>query len=261
MLALLVLVIALTVWAVVAGTSGDTKNSAGGGGGRTPPATITPSAGPSDPPAVTERPGGAGGGTGSPGGDHGGGGGTGSTGGGDGNEDGGSGDSSGTAGTGGGGGAGAGGAGAGGTGSGGNQPAGASVPSCLPGSVKTAVHSVKNSYEPGETPRFELVVTNRGGKGCKVDFGQDAAVLTITKTPADKRLWSSGDCPESRASDLILVPAHGTSTRTFSWDRRPSEPQCATPAAGGKAGTGTYLVEGTVPGLSKARVSFRIDAS
>lgn len=262
MLALFAVTVALIAWAVVSGTSGTKKNGADGDGGRKPPATITPSDGPSGPPAVTDRPGGTGGtgGDGGSGEDDGGGSGSG---GGSAGEDGGTGDTSGAAGSAGAGeDGGTGGGGTGGGGAGGNQPAGATVPSCTPGAVTVSVRSVRNSYEPGEDPRFELVVTNTGAKGCKVDFGQDAAVLTITATPSDKRLWSSGDCPKSRASDLILVPAKGKSTRTFSWDRERSAPSCETPGAGSaKAGAGTYLVEAKVPGLPQARVSFRIESS
>jgi hypothetical protein len=39
------------------------------------------------------------------------------------------------------------------------------------------------------------------------------------------------------------------------WDRKPSAPECATPAAG-SAGAGTYLVEAQASGFAKAQISF-----
>ena len=258
MLAIFALTVGLIVWAVVSVVSGDDDDNRANGNkdGRKPPATITPSAGPSDPPAVTERPGGTGG-SGEPGEEDGGGSGGGS---GDGS---GSGDGTTSGSDAGSGGAGGDSAAGGPGGAGANQPAGASVPDCDPSRVTVTVRSIRNSYEPGEKPRFRVVVSNSGSTGCKVDFGQDATVITITEASSDQRFWSSGDCPRSRESDLILVPGHGTATRAFTWNLKASAPGCATPRGGpAKAGPGTYLVEAKVPGLKPARVSsFRIESS
>lgn len=251
MLCLLLLAVGLIVWAVVSGTSGDKKNNgAGGSDGRKPPMSITPSAGPAEPPAVTDRPGGTGGDTGN--------GGTsdGTT---AGEGDGGDGDSSPAADSGATEGAGDTGASADSAGAGGSQRAAAALPGCGQGSVKVAVRSASNSYEPGENPRFTLTITNDGGSACKVDLGQVATVLTINGTSDSKRLWSSGDCPTNRAANLVQVPSGGISQRTFEWNRTRTAPGCpAREGRSAKAGAGTYVVEAKVPGLALARVSFVI---
>ncbi|WP_344384844.1 hypothetical protein [Streptomyces thermolineatus] len=256
---LLALVIALAVWAVMAGGGGDDTN-AGGTDRPTPAPSITPGPGSSSP-AVTERPGGGLPGGGGDGGSDGSGGdaeGSGDTGGsgGGGGEDGENADGTPGSGSGGGIGSGSGGKGAG-SGSGGSQAA-ASLPGCDADDVRLRLRSVKNSYEPGEKPEFELTATN-SGRDCRIDVGPTAAVVTITDVD-DDRVWSSKDCPKSRAAVLLRVPADGSTVHTFEWDRRGSSPKCATPS-GAKAAPGTYLVKVDVPGLGTKRVSFVLAAS
>ncbi|GAA2501902.1 hypothetical protein GCM10010406_43000 [Streptomyces thermolineatus] len=259
MACLLALVIALAVWAVMAGGGGDDTN-AGGTDRPTPAPSITPGPGSSSP-AVTERPGGGLPGGGGDGGSDGSGGdaeGSGDTGGsgGGGGEDGENADGTPGSGSGGGIGSGSGGKGAG-SGSGGSQAA-ASLPGCDADDVRLRLRSVKNSYEPGEKPEFELTATN-SGRDCRIDVGPTAAVVTITDVD-DDRVWSSKDCPKSRAAVLLRVPADGSTVHTFEWDRRGSSPKCATPS-GAKAAPGTYLVKVDVPGLGTKRVSFVLAAS
>ncbi|MGP3984618.1 hypothetical protein [Streptomyces sp. KR80] len=236
-LSVVALLALLIVWAVSFAGSGGRDSDGKGSDGNGPVESITP--GPSSSgPAISERPGGreesgdtsSGGNTGgSNGGD---------SGGGDGEDGGDSGAS----------------AGAGGSGSG--VPAGTSLPDCTSAAVKLTVRSVKNSYGPGEKPKFRIVAENSAGTTCKVDFGDKAAVMTITLAGDDDPLWASDDCPE-QAELLLQVPAHGQTSRTVVWDRKPSEPECATPSAS-SAKPGTYLVEVEAAGLPTARVSFAL---
>ncbi|MFG2306540.1 hypothetical protein [Actinacidiphila glaucinigra] len=235
-LLLLALLTVLVVWAVNSRDSGG--NSANGPDGRSPAPSITP--GPSaSGPLNSSRPGGSvgGGGGGDDGGDA---------------SDGGSGDSgaSGAAGTGGSGGSGS----DGGNGGGGAQlPAGSSLPDCGSG-VTLNVRSTDNAYEPGERPRFTLTATNTSATACKLDFGPDSAVLTITDVN-DHHVWASDDCPKSRAPYLLQVPAGGSTSYDVEWDRRTSSPRCATPK-GATAPYGTYLLEVKLPGRSAKQTSF-----
>ncbi|MFK0293128.1 hypothetical protein ACIQU6_21985 [Streptomyces sp. NPDC090442] len=245
-LAVAVLLIALVVWILTLG-GGDEKtaNEGKGAQGSGPAASITPGPAPSGP-AISQKPGGrdesgAGGASGSGGGTAGG-----AVGGGSGGS---------------GGGSAAGGAGSGGTPigqpAGGDAPvaAGASLPNCASGTVELALRSLKDSYAPDETPKFELKVTNSGGAACKVDLGRKATVLTINDATADDRVWASDDCPSNSSPALLQVPAKGTVTRTVEWDRRASGPQCATPSAAAVP-AGKYLIEAKVPGLTAAKTSF-----
>ncbi|MCB5911455.1 hypothetical protein [Streptomyces pinistramenti] len=230
----------LVVWLLnLGGDSGRTGTESKGHGGSGPATSITP--GPSSTgPAISQKPGGR-------------------------DESGsGEGDGDGTgSGGGSGGGSGAAGAGSGGSGGapigtgtgGGAVAAGGSLANCGDGSTELALHSVKDSYRPGEKPKFELTVKNSAGADCKVDLGGKAAVLTITDTAGDDPVWASDDCPAGSAAALVKIPAHGSLQRTVEWDRRASAPKCATPSAAAVP-AGKYLIEAEVPGLSAARTSF-----
>ncbi|QEU92702.1 hypothetical protein CP970_18920 [Streptomyces kanamyceticus] len=248
LLSLLGLLVLLVVWVVVSGGGGG-KNSADGPGGNGPATSITP--GPSESgPAISEHPGGrdeSSEGSGSSGSGSGSDSGSGSGGG-----------SGGSEGSGSGGGGGSDDGAKGGGGSGDRLPAGSSLPNCASGDVKLKVRSVQNTYEIGEKPKFELIADNSGSKACKLDLGGKGTVLTITQADGDKDFWSSEDCPAGGGSLLLRVPADGRVTHAVEWDRRASEPQCATPAAG-TAAPGTYLVEAKAPGLGAARASFVLE--
>ncbi|MFF2811053.1 hypothetical protein ACFVT2_28515 [Streptomyces sp. NPDC058000] len=249
-LAVVVLLAVLVVWVLTMGGSDEkTANEGKGPQGSGPAASITPGPAPSGP-AISQKPGGrdesgAGGASGSSGG-------SGSGSGGGAGSDGGSGGS--------GGGSGAGGAGSGGTpigraAGGDTVAAGPSLPNCGADTVKLTLKSGKNSYAPNDKPKFELTVQNSGGAACKVDLGRKAAVLTITDTAGDDRVWASDDCSTGAGPALLQVPAKGAVTRTVEWDRRASGPQCATPSAAAVP-AGTYLIEAKVPGLTAVHTSF-----
>ncbi|WP_414168328.1 hypothetical protein ACMATS_16800 [Streptoverticillium reticulum] len=132
------------------------------------------------------------------------------------------------------------------------------LPDCAPGSVKLAVRSVKDSYGPGEKPKFEVVVENTGGSACKVDFGAAAAQLKITNTVGDDHVWASDDCPRGTSSLFVELPGSGETKRTLEWDRKRSVPQCATPSGSQTAGPGTYRVEVKVAGVTE-KVDFKLE--
>ncbi|MER6354853.1 hypothetical protein ABT186_24305 [Streptomyces sp. NPDC001634] len=232
----------LIVWVVTSSGSSGGKNKADGSNGNRPTSSITP--GPSGTgPAISQHPGGrdessGGTGSGSPGSSSGSDGSGGSGSGSGGSDDGANGSGSG--------------------GSSGNQlPAGAgsSLPNCTASAVQLTLQSVHNTYAPGDTPTFELIAKNSSGSDCKVDLGPKSAVLTITQTGSDDKVWSSADCPSGSGSVLFRVPANDHVTYTVKWDRKPSAPNCATPPAG-SASAGTYLVEAKAPGFAKVQTSF-----
>ncbi|MFK0160638.1 hypothetical protein ACIQVK_52455 [Streptomyces sp. NPDC090493] len=253
----------LIVWVVTSGGGGGKKGD-DGANGKNPVSTITP--GPSGSgPAISQAPGGRDGSGGS-----GSGGGSGSTSGSSSGSTSGSGDDGGSsAGSGGGTSAGSGGSG-GSSGSGGDVTSGSggtvaslpgtsSLPNCTAGSVALTLRSLHNSYSPEQTPTFELTAKSTSSSDCKIDLGPKNAVLTITQASADDTYWSSADCPKTAASRWYRVPSGSSITYTLKWDRKPSAPQCATPAAG-SAGTGTYLLEATAAGFTKAQASFVLAA-
>lgn len=250
LLSLIGLMALLVVWVLTMGGGGK-NDGADGPSGSGPATSITP--GPSSSgPAISENPGGRdesgddGDGDSGSGGS---GGGSGDSAGADGSGDSGGGDGSGSD------------DGAkGGGGSGGQLPAGSSLPNCVSGDVKLKLRSVHNRYEIGEKPKFELVAQNSAGKACKVDLGGKKTVLTITQADGDKEIWSSADCPAGGGSLLLRVPGDGRVTHTVEWDRRGSEPNCATPSAG-SASPGTYLVEAKSPGLGSVKTSFVLEDS
>ncbi len=266
-LCLIVLLALLTVWAVTSG-DGDGKKANDAANGAAPAPSITPGPGGTGP-AISQQPGGR-----DESGDSGG---TGDAGTGDGSGDSagdgtGSGSGSGTdAGTGSGDGSGsagsgtpgkngdtdgAGGDGGAGTGAGQRVPAGSALPDCPAGSLELTLRSAKLTYEPGEKPRFHLVVKNTSDADCKADLGPRAAVLKVSD-PQNDRLWASDDCPRPGDPVLLKLPARATITHTVEWDLRRSAPQCAT-APAGAAGPGNYLVEATLPGTKTVAAPFSL---
>ncbi len=242
-MSLLALLALLIVWAVGSG-GGNGDNDGGTPDGKGPAPSITP--GPTGSgPAISEDPGGrdesgdTGGGTG----------GAGDQGGTDAGAGGKNGEPAGGA---------AGGAANGGAGTPVRVPADSALPDCAPSTVQLTLRSVKNTYEPGERPKFELIAKNVSGTTCKVDFGPKAAVLTITEAGGDDEVWSSADCPSGPGSVLFRVPAKSGITHRVEWDRRQSAPRCATPPASA-ARPGTYLVEAKIPGLSVTPASFVLE--
>ncbi|MFC9855045.1 hypothetical protein [Streptomyces prasinus] len=256
-------VLALLIAWVVVFRGGDGGGHDNGANGKNPaPSTIAP--GPSSSgPAISQAPGGR-----DESGDEGSGGSSSGTGGaddgaddganGDSGDSGGGSDGDGESGSGAGGGSG-GGSGGGttaGVGAGDTLPAGSGLPDCTATAVKFSLRSVRNSYEPDETPTFRLTARNISGNDCKVDLGPKSAVLTITQANADDdTYWASDDCPKDAGSLVFRVPADDSITYTVKWDRKPSAPQCATPPAG-SAEAGTYLVEAKAPGFAKVQTSF-----
>ncbi|MFD8015762.1 hypothetical protein [Streptomyces sp. NPDC058955] len=151
---------------------------------------------------------------------------------------------------------GAGGDGGAGVGAGQRVPAGSPLPNCPVGSLELTLRSAKLTYEPGERPRFHLVVKNTSDADCKADLGPRAAVLKISD-PKNDRLWASDDCPRPGDPVLLKLPAGATITHTVEWDLRRSAPQCAT-APAGEAGPGNYLVEATVSGGKTVAAPFAL---
>jgi hypothetical protein len=244
LLSLIALLALLITWIVTAGGGGGTKN-ANGSDGKNPAPTITP--GPSSSgPAISQHPGGrddSGGGSG--GSDTGSGGGSGSAG------SSGSGDGSA-------GGSGSGSAG-GNVGTGDTLPVSSTLPNCSSSAVTLSLRSLHNSYSPDQTPTFELTAKNGSSTDCKVDLGPKSAVLSITPADGSDAFWSSADCPKGAGSLVFRVPAGQSITYTVKWDRKPSAPQCATPAAE-SAKAGTYLLEAKAPGFGKVQASFVLAA-
>lgn len=242
-LGVLALLALLAFWLLSLGSGGGSKDSADGpsdGKGGPTETTITPGPTPSGP-HYSERPGGRGD-SGSDG----------ATGGG----------SGGAAGRSGGGGVVAGGFGGGPglavTADGKAVLSASKLPDCASGSVKLVVRSVKDSYGPGEKPKFEVVVENTGGSACKVDFGAAAAQLKITNTGGDDHVWASDDCPRGTSSLFVELPGSGETRRTLEWDRKRSAPQCATPSGSQTVAPGTYWVEVKVAGVTE-KVDFKLE--
>ncbi|WP_405991694.1 hypothetical protein [Streptomyces sp. NBC_00986] len=249
MVSVVALLALLITWIVNSGGGGGKNGADGAKNGKTPAPTIT--AGPSGSgPAISQHPGGrddSGGASSSSGA----GGSSGSSGGGSGS-DAGSGSGGSSAGS---GGSGSGGGSNGGSSTGTTVPADSTLPNCTAGAVQLSLRSLHNSYSPDQTPTFVLTAKNSSGSDCKVDLGPKSAVLTITEAGGSADFWSSADCPKSAGSVFYRVSAGSSVTYTLKWDRKPSAPECATPAAG-SAGAGTYLVEAQASGFAKAQTSF-----
>jgi hypothetical protein len=280
---LLALIAVLAVWGLTSHGGGGGKGSASHGpGGRSPAASITPGPSPTGTgPLVTTAPGGrdsdSGGGSdagsgsggsssaGSAGSSGSGSSGSGSSGnagsGGSGSDaddpnGGSSGSGSGSSGSGSG-------SGAAGSGSGGGTTpgravsAGSSLPVCGPSAVSLSLRSAHNTYQPGEKPRLRLTATNHSAHACRINVGPTATVFTLS-TQGDSHVWSSKDCPASRAARWLEVPAHDSTTYALDWNRRTSKARCTSSQAGHAAGDGTYLVVAKASGFGSRTTSFNL---
>ncbi|MGK4581517.1 hypothetical protein [Kitasatospora sp. HPMI-4] len=257
--AVLLAVIALVVWLTTA--QGDGKKPVDKTAQPAPAQSITPGASPTGP-AITSRPGGGSGGSGSVSGGGGGevsltGGTTGSAGSSAGGASGGSGSSAGGA--------------SGGSNGGGSNGAAASppvntaavmaLPICSASQVALELAGTQNSFESNDKPRLALTVRNSSGANCRVDLGRTASAIVVTSA-ANERIWSSADCPTDKQANWVEIAAGNGLTETFTWDRSRSKPQCASPD-GSTAQAGNYLVQATLTGPSggpiTARTSIRLD--
>lgn len=244
MVSVVALLALLITWIVTSGGGGSKNGADGAKNGRTPAPTIT--AGPSGTgPAISQHPGGrdesSSGGSSSSGGGSGAGSSAGASG--DSGSAGGSGDGGGSGGA------------NGGSSTGTTVPADSTLPNCTASAVQLSLRSLHNSYSPDQAPTFVLTAKNLSSSDCKVDLGPKSAVLTITEAGGATDYWSSADCPKSSGSVYYRVSAGSSVAYTLKWDRKPSAPECATPAAG-SAGAGTYLVEAAASGFAKAQTSF-----
>ncbi|MER7850832.1 hypothetical protein ABTZ03_43695 [Kitasatospora sp. NPDC096077] len=227
---------------------------------QTPAQAITPGASPSGPAAHPAGGGSSGGPVASGGGSEvglsgGGTGGAGGTGGSGGGANGGSGGTAGGAG------------GTGGSGGSGGSPAVnttevMALPVCSSSQVALELAGTQNSYQPKDKPKLALTVKNSSGANCRVDLGRTASVITVSSGGNNDRVWSSGDCPPDKGNIWVQIPANGSQTETFTWDRSRSKPQCATADQTAPA-NGTYVVLAELTGLSgdkvSARTSIRLD--
>lgn len=264
-LAVLVLLVLLTVWAVtrLGGDDGARNEGKSGGKGGGPASTITP--GPTDPgPAISDRPGGRDEEDGGADGSSSGAGGSGGAGSGQDDDQSSAGGSGWGAATGGStGSSGDGGASSGGSGSGGSGGGGAAVPAapstadCAKSDVELHLRSVRKSYGPDQKPKFKLKAVNKGSSDCKIDLGRTATVVTITN-PDDAKFWASDDCPPSKKPLLRRVPADGSATFTLTWYRKASAANCGT-STFEKAKDGTYRIAVDVKGFEPVKTRFTLE--
>lgn len=270
MSALVLLLVALVVWAVTRGSGGDGKGTSGPAGSHTPVGTITP--GPtSSGPHISGQPGGrdtppsdgdtAGDGDNGGSGDGGTDAGTSAGTAGAADTAGAAGDTAGTSAGDGSNGGGTGGssAGAASAGSGPGDdlvPVGSTLPTCSPSAVSLSLTSPQREYAVGGPATLQLRATNTGDVTCKLDFGPTTAVFTVTTTPGNDHVWASDDCAKP-APYLLKVPAHGSTAYTLNWNGRTSDADCPSPK-GTQAGAGNYLAQVALPGYAVKQTTFTL---
>ncbi|MBP0452041.1 hypothetical protein J5Y04_21225 [Kitasatospora sp. RG8] len=136
-----------------------------------------------------------------------------------------------------------------------NTPEVMALPVCASSQVTLELAGAQNSYQPKDKPKLALTVHNSSAANCRVDLGRTASAITVTASNGE-RIWSSGDCPSDRGGNWVQIPANGSLTETFTWDRSRSKQQCAT-ADPAPAPAGNYLVVADLTGLSGGQVSAR----
>ena len=107
------------------------------------------------------------------------------------------------------------------------------LPVCAPTMRQVSLRARRQLYGPDENPNFELVERNTSAADCKVDFGPENAVLTITQ--ADEDDSSSGPPTTAPSAPAAWLPRFRPATTiiyTVKWDRKASAPAVRDPARG-----------------------------
>jgi hypothetical protein len=125
------------------------------------------------------------------------------------------------------------------------------IADCRPHDLSVAVSADATIYPRGVTPRFTAVVRNTR-RTCR--FPTALATRTWRIVSGSFQVWSTADCPRSRAGRRVTLKAGAQLSYVLQWDRFGSVPGCA--SAGPKAQPGTYRLYVTVDGAYAPAVVF-----
>lgn len=122
---------------------------------------------------------------------------------------------------------------------------------CADSALTLTASADAETYSVGASPKITLTVKNRSTVGCRRDLGTGAVELLVYSGP--DRVWSSDDCNDSKAKELVTLAAGASREQALTWSGKRSAPGCGGTRAEVKAGTyrvlariGTLRVQGAV---------------
>lgn len=126
--------------------------------------------------------------------------------------------------------------------------------SCDPHLITVSASTDKASYAPTEKPVFTLKVTNGNTVPCGVNVGTTQMEFLVV-SGAD-RIFSSKDC-QADAQDLPkTIPAGGSETANFPWQRVRSTEGCA--AVTGQPKPGIYVLTASLGPVTSSKAVFEL---
>jgi hypothetical protein len=133
-------------------------------------------------------------------------------------------------------------------------PSPSAAPACDPHLITVSAATDKASYAPADKPVFTLKVTNGNTVPCGVNVGTTQMEFLVV-SGAD-RIFSSKDC-QADAQDLIkTIPAGGSETANFPWQRVRSTEGCK--AVTGEPKPGVYVLTASLGPVTSSKAVFEL---
>jgi hypothetical protein len=140
------------------------------------------------------------------------------------------------------------------SGQGSATPSPSATPACDPHLITVSAATDKASYAPADKPVFTLKVTNGNTVPCGVNVGTTQMEFLVV-SGAD-RIFSSKDC-QADAQDLIkTIPAGGSETANFPWQRVRSTEGCK--AVTGEPKPGVYVLTASLGPVTSSKAVFEL---
>lgn len=113
---------------------------------------------------------------------------------------------------------------------------------CPTDDVRVSVRADRKFYDPGEQPKFTVIIVNLRKSPCYIDMGKEAAFLKVIS--GEDRVWSNADCSSRKDRDLRKFASGDVYTSTMTWKRTRSAEGCENTDI--EAKPGYYVVDARV---------------
>ncbi len=109
---------------------------------------------------------------------------------------------------------------------------------CRPSDVVVALDIDKKDYAWDAEPEFEITAVNTTEQTCTVDLGKESTEVRITS--GDDRIFSTADCAKGKGDTSTQLKRGVPENITFTWDRKRSWKDCRDADVSAKR-PGTYI--------------------
>jgi len=130
----------------------------------------------------------------------------------------------------------------------------AAQPSCPAATVVLTVFTSQGIYSAWQQPQFVVGVVSTASYACAFDIGAGHVQLRIAAGSA--QIWTSVQCAEGQASQLVTLHRGVPTVVTMTWDEQYSAPGC--PRPGRPAPAGSYSATASDGSSGSNSVGFRL---